>query len=701
MSHLASSLTEKRAEVEPRLGAIVGELSKAATEVDSPSIKSDVEKAARRLGIDKFQLLVAGRFKNGKSTLLNVLIGRLTRDAPELRQGGGPLPMDDLPCTATLSRVRYSEVPYVKAWMFREDGGLIDVVSDNDTGQPAAGRSEMWTFERYRTDASITRETEANEDLFRTIQEFEIGLPAELTQAGVVLIDSPGTSEDPRRDEITRRAASESDAAIAVFRSDGLAGLDEQAFLAQLSLVNDQVFKVVNLFNGRSLDARLRAETMRRLAKSSPDPAAENPEAHDIYFVDARMALEASLSGDTAAYAASGMERFENRVSQFLLGGKYLAKLKSARKKLDVSADLILRQIEAEELASKLERDDLNKRVQECRRDLGLIADRRANVNRTIDRAGRQAEERALSSYRQMINDLILSIEEEFARHPIKTMSDLKGQLKSALFTRQAVEEGIEILRSIITRKFHVWAENDDTGPGLQKDLRNVMDDLLTDLERDMRDIGRLLSDIQLRFRPATIGVTAAAEIVSLSDRLASAGLGFILLGPAGLAAAQGGWRALAGGTIGGVATAIGASLVTAFFGVTFAPALIVGAIMASILGGSIFGSVFDLEKRIREKALEAVRPALSDLRSNNEVEADLSSRVRDSIVNLKMRVNDTVNEVIGQEEDRLRKIEQMALFDMNGKSQRLSQLQEARTRTKSAKVDLANLIAKAEDLLQ
>ena len=97
----------------------------------------------------------------------------------------------------------------------------------------------MWTFERYLRDAVITKGTETNEELFKAIQEFEIGYPAELTQAGVVLIDSPGMSEDPRRTEITRRAASESDASIIVFRHDALAGTDELSFLNELRTVNE------------------------------------------------------------------------------------------------------------------------------------------------------------------------------------------------------------------------------------------------------------------------------------------------------------------------------------------------------------------------------------------------------------------------------------------------------------------------------
>jgi len=697
VSTLANLLSAKREQIEKNLGSIIASLAQTATELDLPSVKSDVEKTYKRLMNDQFQLLVAGRFKNGKSTLMNVLVGKATRDIEALRAMGGPMPMDDLPCTATLSRLQYSETPYVKAWLFREDGALVDVVGDADATK--GSKFETWTFDRYRRDATITRGTESNEDMFRTIQEFEIGLPAELTSAGVILIDSPGTSEDPRRTEITRRAASEADAAIIVFRHDALAGLDELSFLAELEGPNSQVFKVVNLFHGRTVDARLKAEALRRLAKDSPDPERENPEAHDIYFVDVKRALDSTLANDASSVQASGIVAFETRLAKFLLNNKYLTKLKSARKKVDISAATILGNITREESAARLEREDLQKRVQECRRDLAVIRSRRANVERVIQRAGDQAERAAVSSYREMINDLILSIEDEFSRKPIPTLQSLGGQLKAPFQTKKAVGEAVDILQGLVSERMRSWAENDETKPGLQRQLKPTFDALTEDLRVELHEIDAILKSIQLKFTPATTGGAPVLQETSLFDRLTSAGLGFILLGgPLGMVAAQGGWRSLVGGTIGGVATVIGAMAVTAVFGVALAPAAVAAAIAAAFIGGSTAGAMFDIEKRMKKKALEAVMPTLQRMRNDPTVEADLTSRVGDAVMKLKLQVAGVVNEVIGQEEEQLANIERTANAEIDTKAERITKLHDARDAVKAAKANLAKLITEAED---
>ena len=163
------------------------DLASLASSLDMKETTARLEQTAERLASDTFQIIVAGRFKNGKSTLLNALLGRTTRPVPELGVGQGPMPSGELPCTATLTSIHYAERPWVRAWGFD-------------------GSSEEWSIEKYRREGTVRENESDTRDFFRKIREFEMGFPAELCQSGVTVIDSPGTDDIPERTEVTRQA---------------------------------------------------------------------------------------------------------------------------------------------------------------------------------------------------------------------------------------------------------------------------------------------------------------------------------------------------------------------------------------------------------------------------------------------------------------------------------------------------------------
>src|SRR5882757_8515152 len=151
---------------------------------------------------DMFKIVICGRFRNGKSTFVNALLGQATSSVDLPENELGPMPTEDgIPTTATITQVRFSEEPYVLAHRF-----------DNTT--------EEWGFQRYLRDARLWAGGRDNSRSFDDIMMFEVGYPAELLRSGVTLIDSPGMDEDPRRTETTRQILRDADAAIVGYRSD-------------------------------------------------------------------------------------------------------------------------------------------------------------------------------------------------------------------------------------------------------------------------------------------------------------------------------------------------------------------------------------------------------------------------------------------------------------------------------------------------
>src|SRR4051812_43211352 len=107
---IADNLKQKTQEYVERTIPAITEMEKVAAALRSADAAEML--AASRAGIvnPEFRLIILGRFKNGKSTFLNVLLGRMARDLPDLPGvRGGILPMDELPATARLTTIRYGE----------------------------------------------------------------------------------------------------------------------------------------------------------------------------------------------------------------------------------------------------------------------------------------------------------------------------------------------------------------------------------------------------------------------------------------------------------------------------------------------------------------------------------------------------------------------------------------------------------------
>ena len=235
---LKQLLDQMQAHSKARAKKVIGNLAAIAAGLDMKETTARLELTAERLASDTFQIIVTGRFKNGKSTLLNALLGRTTCQVPELGLGRGPMPVGELPCTATLTSIRYAERPSVRAWAFD-------------------GTCEEWSLEKYQREGTVRQSENETREFFRSIREFEMAFPAELCQSGVTLIDSPGTDDIPERTEVTRQAIGRCDAAIVVYRSDILAGEDERKFVRETLLRSGtRLFTVVNMQDGRAADER-------------------------------------------------------------------------------------------------------------------------------------------------------------------------------------------------------------------------------------------------------------------------------------------------------------------------------------------------------------------------------------------------------------------------------------------------------------
>ena len=223
----------------------------------------------------EFRVSVLGRFKQGKSTVLNALVG------------ADLLPTDALPCTSTLIEVRRGA-----KLAFREIVGA----------QPRSrSRNE---FLEAVGGASSARANVTN--------RWEVRVPSPMVTPGMVFVDTPGTDEDPSRQRMAMDELQRTDAALFVLSARQLAGLDE---INDLRALQERVPIVIVLINQMDLipedqRARLLSHATKRLEPAGIVPGrvlsfsargAREGDATALSFLEiARRSLSETLLRNTA-----------------------------------------------------------------------------------------------------------------------------------------------------------------------------------------------------------------------------------------------------------------------------------------------------------------------------------------------------------------------------------------------------------------
>lgn len=209
----ANQLRRRGEELSAKATAAVARLRAIAAALELSQVEAALQASLTGLERPEFKVMTLGRFKNGKSTLLNAMLGRLEHPLPEMPElKGAPLPMDDVPATLRLTTIRFGETPKVMV-VYRD--GLRET------------QSLRWLI----GNAELREMEEADVKAFDGVMEFELHYPFASGRDGVVLIDSPGTAEAGESTEIALRALNEADTAIVMLRSDSLAAGHEVEFV--------------------------------------------------------------------------------------------------------------------------------------------------------------------------------------------------------------------------------------------------------------------------------------------------------------------------------------------------------------------------------------------------------------------------------------------------------------------------------------
>jgi hypothetical protein len=246
----------------------------------APSVTERVHDVTVRLAEDRFQLVVVGQFKRGKTSLMNAIIGRAL------------LPTGSIPVTSAVTSLRYGSA--LRAVIRRAGQGL-------DQEVPIGALPDFVT-ER------------GNPGNKKQVLSADVEVPAAFLRRGLHFVDTPGIGSAREQNTATTLAfLPEADAAIFVTGADAPLSEGELEFLDAVHQHVRKLFFVLNKIDqiGTTDRAEVLAYTSQLLAQRL------GVEAIRLFAVSAARAL-AKDANDPEALAASGLPAFESALATFL-----------------------------------------------------------------------------------------------------------------------------------------------------------------------------------------------------------------------------------------------------------------------------------------------------------------------------------------------------------------------------------------------
>jgi len=429
-------------------GKLKTEVLKNLELIENIAAKRDIAHLVEYLGEikqkllqDRFNLVVLGEFKRGKTTFLNALLG------------ADLLPTAVVPLTSIVTLIQYGERISAK-------------VTFLDGGSKETTLGELFAY--------VTEEgNPGNEKKVKLVQ---LEYPSPYLKDGVVLIDTPGVGSiyQNNTDE-TYNYLPKVDAAIFLLSSDQPISRSELDFLKDIEQYSAKTFFILNKIDYLSKQDR---EKALEFAKKV---LAENIgfEKINIYPLSAKLALEGKLSGSAEKLKASNLPAFTAVLENFLLDEKGRAVINAACNKINNAAGELQLGLEIEmkalgipvqELKAKVAVfDEMVKKLRQEQEDNGYI------FQGEKDKVYQELE-REITIFQENQNTLIIKeVEQEY-------------QTKKGLSGRKLIRYLEDYIENRIRSAFDEWQ------PRVEEKVRKAFDRVIARfISQTNRVIGELL----------------------------------------------------------------------------------------------------------------------------------------------------------------------------------------------------------------
>jgi len=245
-------------------------------ELAGPNLAQLIDK----LRENRFNLVILGAFKRGKSTLINALLGEPI------------LPTAIVPLTSVVTVLGYGEQLN------------IEVIFQNE----ARSKISQPELVDYITE-------KGNPHNRKGVREVDFAYPSDYLKDGVRVIDTPGVgSVYSHNTEVAYNYLPQVDAAVFVVTVDPPLSAAEQEFLKDIREYVHKLFIVLNKID--YVEAADRQEVLDFTTQVVQDNL--ETQQVNIFPISAKLALDAKSNGHPENLAASQLPEFENHLRQFL-----------------------------------------------------------------------------------------------------------------------------------------------------------------------------------------------------------------------------------------------------------------------------------------------------------------------------------------------------------------------------------------------
>lgn len=391
-----------------------------------------LDSLSARLQEGRFHLAVLGQFKRGKSTLLNALLG------------GPILPISVIPLTAIPTFIKWGPQTAATVIFNRSKpaekfhGGEVSALADFLAGFVAEER---------------------NPENKLDVSQVDVEYPSSILQEGVVLIDTPGIGSTFKHNtEATLNFLPQCDAALFIVSPDPPITEVEVEFLKE---VQSKISCLFFVFNKADYLTDQELEQSISFLQGVLENKAGISNGLVIFRVSALKGLKAKLAGSNAEWEASGLDRIEKHMINFLAQNKKRALEEAiARKSQAVLQDSVMRlQLEIQSLKMPLERLEermklLNQRLDAARYQRVLEGDMlEGDKKRSIEQLEERADElrkKAYSQLSEIIHNFVLlkkQVDEKLIQEKLRKTIPVFFEHAFGEMSRAFEKEMINLLR--------------------------------------------------------------------------------------------------------------------------------------------------------------------------------------------------------------------------------------------------------------
>lgn len=599
----------------------LGGVERICREAGSLLDAEEIAQRTRDLELCRFNIAIVGNMKRGKSTLINVLLGR--RD-------DALAPVDNPVCTSAI-------VKYLPR-----------------AGNPSGNGAEGAKVYRYGDEKPLDIPLEdlrdyvsekGNRENRRNVRSVEVYGDFPILHDAVVLVDTPGRGSIQRyHEDLLDQFLPMADAIILLVSADLPIEQSEKAFLGQLAEGERRRIFVVLTKRDTVKDGDMSA--VRAFVRRNLDEAGlrEVPRIHEVAAKRVFEALCAGAPEEDVASArrASGVEAFEGELERFILAnsdthraliGKTASLLGRVRQTLEESRDRT-----RAELAAR------GKSIAEIEADQARLKEEGKRLRKEL----RRALDRFEKTFRKEIARFRAAVVAKSDVIVDRVTARLKGGLIAGL------SESFQMRRLILRGAEPEWqllgqVLNDRISRAVQQ-LQD--DEELADAVECYRSLKFASDPISPAVAAATAGVGVAVAVEQGARVLTSVQAVLTAAGPTGL---KGLWDWTWGGKAIATASSTKAIAATTAFG-HFA----IGWI-AVFLAGKLVGLINPImvAKKVPEVMEEAATKMVADLELVcANIREDVEDRVRERIEEMEDRMDSLKAEVARQDPELVKTLE-------------------------------------------